>query len=90
MAIKVVNHLNFVGVNGEVFCKHQHKVIAPVVADCSTCPYFAGVMQGHGHECTWEDVVPAELDEVVVPADGGADELIRVSKFIDQGYLQKG
>ena len=90
MAIKVVNHLNFVGANGEVFCKHQHKVIAPLLTSCSTCPYFAGVMQGHGHECTWEDVVPAELDEVVIPADGGADELIRVSKLIDQGYLQKG
>lgn len=98
MAIKVVNHLNYIeypAVNStqsdmEVFCKRHHAVIAPTVSDCSKCPYFAGVMQGQGHECTWEDVVPAEVDEVIVNHSDRQKELLRVSRWIDKGYIKRG
>lgn len=101
MAFKVVNHLNYAGYNPsfpqdttlkdlEVFCKRRHDIRAPLVDDCKDCPYFAGVMQGYGHECTWEDIVPAEVEEVIVEHSDRQKEFMRVSKLIDQGYLKKG
>lgn len=101
MAIKVVNHLNYISYptsypqqssssDAEVFCKKRHAVIVPSIDDCTKCPYFTGVMQGHGHECTWEDVVPATMEEIVVSHNDRNNELMRVSKLIDQGYIKKG
>lgn len=101
MALKIVKHLNYIGYNPmfpqdatlgdlEVFCKKYHDIRAPLMENCGNCPYFSGVMQGYGHECTWEDVVPADVDEIVVDHNDRQKELMRVSKLIDQGYLQKG
>lgn len=101
MAYKVVNHLNYISYpiifpqlatqgDMEVFCKKRHAIIAPTLEDCDNCPYYAGMMQGYGHECIWEDIVPAETEEVSVDHSDRQKELMRVSKLIDQGYLQKG
>ena len=101
MARKVVNHLNYIGYpimapqlatqgDAEVFCKKRHAVIDPSIDDCKNCPYFGGVMQGYGHECIWEDIVPAEIEEVIVEHSDRQKEFMRVSKLIDQGYLKKG
>lgn len=98
MARKVVNHLNFIAVptgnpnpsDLEVFCKKLHKVTAPDIQDCENCPYFSGAMQGYGHECTWEDIVPATTVEWVVEHADRHKELMRVSRQIDKGRLKRG
>lgn len=78
----------------EIFCKKLHKITEPLQKDCSTCPYFAGLMMGHGHECKWEDVVDEDYNEEqfvekVVPHQDVKKELYRVSKLIDQGIIKK-
>ena len=103
MAIQKVNHLNFIGheinesiqfgyptSDREIFCKRLHVIKEPTVEDCENCPYFAGFMMGHGHNCYWEDVVPVELEEIPISHEDRQDELFRVSQLIDQGYIQKG
>ena len=101
MALKVINHLNYIGEyptppqdtkpsDLEVFCKRYHDIRAPLITDCGNCPHFAGIMQGYGHECIWEDVVPAEVDEWIVDHSDRQKEFLRVSKLIDQGYIKKG
>lgn len=103
MAIKEVNHLNYIGheinesirmgypkSDREIYCKKLHTVKEPTADDCGECPYFAGFMMGYGHNCHWEDVAPVENDEVIIGHDDRQNELLRVSKLIDQGYIKKG
>lgn len=77
----------------EIFCKRLHKITEPMQKDCSTCPYFAGLMMGYGHECKWEDVVDegdeGQFVEKLVPHQDVKKELYRVSKLIDQGIIKK-
>ena len=44
----------------EIYCRKKHQVLEPTEVDCLKCPYFAGLEQGHGHECAWEDVTEEE------------------------------
>ena len=104
MAVKQVYHQNMIdheinhsleknsesSKGREVFCKKNHKVMEPLEKDCSNCPYFAGWMQGYGHECVWEDVIDASQDVKVIPQNQARQELYRVSKLIDQGIIKKG
>ena len=103
MAIKTIKHYNFMSgnindlsrygapdSNYEVYCKRAHAVKAPTLDDCSQCPYFGGFMGGNGHECVWEDVNPVEVNELYVYPLDKQKEFMRVSKLIDEGWLQKG
>lgn len=74
----------------EIFCKRLHKITEPDADECNKCPYFAGLMMGHGHECKWEDVIDVNLDEKYIPHDKVREEFVRVSKLIDEGVLKKG
>lgn len=76
-----------------VFCKKLHKIAEPLAVDCNNCLYFAGFMQGHGHECAWEDVLDDHYicgDEMDIPWEAREKELLRVSRLIDIGILKKG
>ena len=102
MAIKRVNHLNYIGheinesvrykyptSDREIYCRQLHTIKEPTVDDCGSCPYFAGFMMGYGHNCYWEDVVPIEVEQYPVPHDNRHDEFMRVSQLIDKGYIDK-
>ena len=104
MSVREIIHLNLIGhdineslsrnlpvSDREVFCKKLHKVTEPMEQDCITCNHFAGLMMGHGHACVWEDLYPSDApDEIVVQHDQRSKELLRVSKLIEQGIIQKG
>lgn len=103
MAIKQVYHQNLIGheinesiqeeydsKDREIFCKKLHKITEPDEKDCDSCPYFAGFMMGHGHECVWEDVIDTDEDTKIIPHQDARKEMYRVSKLIDEGILKKG
>lgn len=76
-----------------VFCKKFHKITEPLAEDCNDCPYFAGLMQGWGHECAWEDVMDDKYidgDTLDIPWESRHSELRRVSRLIDKGIIRKG
>ena len=76
-----------------VFCKRRHAITEPMESDCTDCPYFAGLMQGWGHECAWEDILDdgiTEGDTRDIPWPAREKEMFRVSKLIGSGILQKG
>ena len=102
MAVKQVYHLNLIGheineslqygygtKDREIFCKRLHKITEPDAKDCDSCPYFAGWMMGHGHECKWEDVIDADDDIKIIPHEDARKEMYRVSKLIDKGIIEK-
>ena len=73
-----------------VYCKKLHKVTAPDASDCSTCPYYGGLMGGWGHECVWTDVPLFDGEiERLIPWVDRHKELVRVSKLIDNGVIDK-
>ena len=103
MAVKLVYHQNSIGheineslqnnyptSDREIFCKKYHKIWEPTAEACKNCPYFSGTMLGHGIECKWEDTIDINLDDKFIPHDLRQQELIRVSKLIDEGIIQKG
>lgn len=73
----------------KIFCKRRHAVIEPMETDCDDCPYLAGFMQGHGHECAWEDVIN-HGDTKDINWEDRDKELLRVSKLIDEKIIKKG
>ena len=102
MAVKLVYHQNAIGheineslennypiSDREIFCKRLHKITEPNAEDCDACPYFAGWMMGHGIECKWEDTIDINLDEKFIPHEKVREEMIRVSKLIDEGIIEK-
>lgn len=100
MKTQIVYHHNFIGheinesleyyaddvLDREVYCRKMHQVKEPLEKECMTCPYFAGLMQGHGHECAWEDCV--EIEHTVQHEDRykeyeRVDKLIKTGKLVD-------
>lgn len=103
MARKTIRHLNYISgdinyvaqsdspdISREIYCKRLHKICEPLEQDCASCPYFGGLMQGYGHECIWQDLVPVETEEWTVYPEDVDKELLRVSQLIDKGYVKKG
>lgn len=70
----------------EIYCRKKHQVCEPSEADCLNCTFFAGLEQGHGHECAWEDI--AEEEHVVEHADRYT-EYERVDRLMKQRILEK-
>lgn len=102
MAKQMINHLNYISQNindsdnesalvheREIYCRKLHSIVEPLKRDCESCPCFNGLLQGEGHECVWEDVLPADSVEWEVYPYDKQKELLRVSKLIDEGLLQK-
>lgn len=86
--VQKVNHLNRPDDKGRVYCKKLNKIRtmdAQFWDVCTTCPMFSGTVQGEGVECTWDE--PADYYSVKV--FDPKEELLRVSKLIDQGVLKK-
>jgi len=69
----------------EIYCRKEHFVLEPKESRCNKCPCFAGVEQGHGCECTWEDV---EKVDFVVQHENRYREYERVDKLIKTGVLE--
>ena len=69
----------------EVYCRKEHVIKEPLEKDCMGCPFFAGVEQGNGHECAWEDVTDVEY---VVKHEERYREYERVDKLIKQGIIE--
>ena len=103
MARKVIPHNNYISehINDlvrlkapessyEIYCKRFHTIKIPTENDCNNCPYFSGLLQGYGHQCNWEDIVPVETTELEIPSSAKQKEFLRVSKLIDRGLLKKG
>ena len=74
----------------KIYCKRLHVIKVPTETDCKECPYMAGWMQGHGHECAWEDVVGPQGNMRYISHKDVNKELLRVSQLIDAGILKKG
>ena len=70
----------------EIYCRKKHLILEPSVEDCAGCPFFAGLEQGHGHECAWEDVVQSEY---TVKHEDRYKEYERVDRLMKQGLLEK-
>ena len=47
----------------EVYCRKQHLIKEPLENECIGYPCFAGLDQGRGHECAWEDIT--EIDYTI-------------------------
>lgn len=73
-----------------IYCKRAHTLKTPTADDCNNCPYFHGYLNGEGYECVWEDVNPVEVDFLEIYPKDKEKELMRVSKLIDRGLLNKG
>lgn len=98
MKKKLVYHHNFIGheineslqyfkddvFDREIYCRKKHRVFEPLESDCLNCTFFAGLEQGYGHECAWEDI--AEEEHVVNHTDR-YKEFERVDKLMKQGIL---
>ena len=90
---KIANNINYAQnqAEQEVYCKKLHKVTVPQSKDCTTCPYYGGVMGGYGHECAWEDCYPSSGGGIVtIEWADRHKELLRVSQLIDEGLLKRG
>ena len=85
-------HQNFFGETGKVFCKKQNKIVDfdSLVKSgiCSHCKYFYGSLQGDGVECIYEDSIPGE--QSFHSAYNPQQELLRISKLIDNKVIKKG
>lgn len=100
MEKRLIYHHNFIGheineslqyfaedvFDREIYCRKLHQVKEPSEKDCMGCPYFAGLEQGYGHECAWEDVVE---DECVIKHEERYKEYERVDRLIKLGVLDK-
>lgn len=95
---KLVYHHNLIGheinesneyfandpLDREVYCRKLHIITEPLGKDCEKCQYFAGLEQGYGHECAWDDVEDTEL---VINHEDRYKEYERVDKLIKTGVL---
>lgn len=105
MEKKLIYHHNLIGheineslqfyadeiMDREVYCRKMHAIIEPKKKDCEYCPYFAGLEQGHGHECRWEDIVEqniVEQDHLVIQHEERYREYERVDKLIKRRILK--
>lgn len=100
MEKKLVYHHNLIGheineslqhykddvTDREVYCRKKHQILEPLEQDCLRCPYFAGLEQGHGHECAWKDITG---EEHVVDHVDRYKEYERVDRLMKQGILEK-
>lgn len=70
---KVVNHINIVDGNGQVYCRLLDSVVDFTEGhqnhNCSKCRMFAGSAQGSGVECEWTDTRPGSESGVHVVND---------------------
>ena len=97
---KLIKHHNLIGheineslqyladnpLDREIYCRRLHTVKEPLEADCANCPCFAGLEQGHGHECAWEDIGTQDL---IIQHEDRYREFERVDKLIKSGVLSK-
>ena len=83
--VKEVLHHNYADDNGKVYCKKFHK-LTDNCDSCGSCDYCAGSLQGRGVECYWTDY--SEFS--IVSVNNPILEMLRVSKLIDEGKIQKG
>ena len=70
----------------EIYCRKKHQIIEPLESDCHNCVFFAGLEQGHGHECVWDDITE---EECVVNHEDRYKEYERVDRLMKQGILEK-
>lgn len=80
---------NYGTTDREIYCRKLHKITEPKRKDCESCPYFNGLMQGHGHECVWEDGYYVGEEEKVIEHKDRNAEFLRASQLIDEGYLKR-
>lgn len=99
MEKKIICHKNWIGheinesltyhaddpFDREVYCRKTHSIKEPTIKECSDCPYYGDLMQGHGHACIWEDVTDAVCD---VKHEDRYKEYERVDRLIKQGILE--
>ena len=99
MEKRIVYHPNMIGheineslelysddvLDREVYCRKLHVVKEPLQTDCIGCPFYAGLEQGYGHECAWEDVADQEH---FVQHEDRYKEYERVDKLMKRGILE--
>lgn len=98
MERKMVYHHNYIGheineslmyyandvFDREIYCRKKHNILEPLESDCELCPYFAGLEQGRGHECAWEDVVE---EDYFIQHEDRYKEFERVDKLLKTGVI---
>lgn len=70
---KVVNHINLVDGNGQVYCRLLDRIVDFTNEHqsnfCDKCRMFAGSAQGNGVECEWTDSRPEASSGIKVVND---------------------
>ena len=91
--LKPIIHVNFVKdcteTGKEIYCREKHKLCVPTMDDCLNCPMFRGTAQGEGLECEWEDEPPYKGVVKIINWRDRKQEMLRVSKLIDDKVIKK-
>lgn len=73
----------------ELYCRKKHKLCIPSMEDCMSCAMFRGAGQGEAIECEWEDIPPYKGNVRLIDWFDRKQELLRISKLIDDGVIKK-
>lgn len=91
--LRPILHVNFVKdfteSGKEIYCRKKHKLCVPTMDDCLNCSMFRGTGQGEAIECEWEDTIPYKGDVKLINWYDRKQEMLRVSKLIDDKILKK-
>jgi hypothetical protein len=100
MPVQPVLHVNLIGheinesledypdSDRKVFCRKNMKVMEPMESDCMNCSYFAGLAQGYGHECVWDDWMDMSDDNPRVIQQSDANkEMQRVFELVENSVI---
>ena len=82
-----VNHINYPNKRGEIYCRSTNKIMKMSSTKCESCPLLAGSAQGEGVECYYYDAIFKGDTEPLI--NSPEDELLRISKLIDQHVIDK-
>ena len=89
-----ISHVNNIGEKNIIYCKKLHSLTEVNKLPCFSdgCKYFESIGQGECIICNWKDE-PLKDEGIfkIVNGDKGArEELVRVSRLIDENILKKG
>ena len=91
--LKPILHVNFIKDNSEsgleIYCRKKHKLCTPLIEDCTNCSMYRGSGQGEALECEWEDIPPYRGNIRLIDWFDRKQELLRISKLIDDNILKK-
>ena len=90
-----ISHVNNVGEKNIIYCKKLHALTKVNKLPCLSsegCDYFESIGQGECVICNWKDepLKGGKIFKIINGEVGAREELVRVSKLIDEKILKKG